>query len=417
MAEHALLSPSGAEGWLNCPGKLAMERDIPATGSDFADEGTAAHFLASECLMHNADPAAYLNKALVVTEDGARWHQGEVGARYLVDGDMVGPVRKYVQIVQQYAQLGTLMVEQRVPIGHITGEDGAEGTADAVVLTDDGEIIVIDLKYGRGVEVSAHDNSQLKLYALGAYEANSLVADFHHVRLVVCQPRITEAPSEWDTTLEALIAFGQIAKAAAFHALQVLNTELPGAYIHHLRDGDAQCRWCRAKAICPKLRGTVALVTSADFDDLTQTELVVDQGPELLGRCMAKVDLIESWCKAVRAEVERNLLQGVPVPGYKLVEGRRGARKWANEAEAETLLKSMRLKLEEMYDLSLISPTTAEKLQKAGTIGPRQWLKITAMVTQSEGKASVAPASDKRPALTMVATLSEFADEVVEDLA
>ena len=128
---------------------------------------------------------------------------------------------------------------------------------------------------------------------------------------------------------------------------------------------------------------------------------------------MSTTDLIEAWCKAVRAKVEAELLAGNSVPGFKLVQGRRGARKWADLTAAEQALKAMRLKVEEMYDLSLISPTTAEKLHKAGTIGPRQWPKLQTLVVQPEGMPSVAPESDKRPALAVQASADEF-DNVAE---
>jgi len=131
---------------------------------------------------------------------------------------------------------------------------------------------------------------------------------------------------------------------------------------------------------------------------------------------LKSVDLIESWCKAIRAKAESELLAGNNVPGFKLVEGRRGARKWANEAEAETTLKTMRLKLEEMYDLKLISPTEAEKLHKSGAIGPRQWPKLQQIIVQSEGKPSVAPENDKRPALVVAPVASHFEDLTAEDL-
>ena len=137
-----------------------------------------------------------------------------------------------------------------------------------------------------------------------------------------------------------------------------------------------------------------------------------------LGNLLGAVDLIEGWCKAIRAKAEAELLAGRPVPGFKLVEGRRGARRWADDKEVEATMKSMRMKLEEMYDFSLISPTTAEKLHKAGTIGPRQWPKLQGLITQSEGKPSVAPASDKRPALVIQASADDFANvtESVGDL-
>jgi hypothetical protein len=144
----------------------------------------------------------------------------------------------------------------------------------------------------------------------------------------------------------------------------------------------------------------------ADFEDV-----VPETADDLdLARVMTKAGMIESWVKAVRAEVERRLLAGEPVTGYKLVQGKRGNRAWGNAAEAEELLKSMRIKHDMMYDYSLASPTTVEKLAKAGEIGPRQWTKIKDLITQTEGRPSVAPISDKRDALVTQALSSDFDD-------
>jgi hypothetical protein len=85
-----------------------------------------------------------------------------------------------------------------------------------------------------------------------------------------------------------------------------------------------------------------------------------------------------------------------------------GNRKWADVEEAEATLKAFRLKTEEMYDLSLISPTTAEKLVGNKTIGPRQWKKLLPLITRAEGQPSVAPESDKRPALVVAADTADF---------
>jgi len=126
---------------------------------------------------------------------------------------------------------------------------------------------------------------------------------------------------------------------------------------------------------------------------------------------MKATDLIEGWCKAVRAKVESELFAGHQVPGYKLVDGRQGARSWADENEAEKLLKSFRLKEAQMYDFKLISPTTAEKVLKVAS--PKRWTKAQALISRSDGKPSVAPESDKRPALVVKPTADEF--EVVEE--
>jgi hypothetical protein len=118
-----------------------------------------------------------------------------------------------------------------------------------------------------------------------------------------------------------------------------------------------------------------------------------------LGKLYAAIPLLESWIKAIDSAVHQKLHAGETVEGFKLVQGKQGNRAWANAEEAEALLKSMRLKTEEMYDLKLISPTAAEKLKKAETIGPRQWTKVEALITRPDGKPTVAPISDKRPAL------------------
>jgi hypothetical protein len=118
------------------------------------------------------------------------------------------------------------------------------------------------------------------------------------------------------------------------------------------------------------------------------------------------VRLVEDWCSAVKAEVERRLLAGKTVEGFKLVEGRRGPRKWADEAEAEKVFKSFRLRQDEMYDMKLVSPTSAEKLLKDN---PKRWAKVEDLITQSDGKPSVAPATDKRSALTVSSVADDFA--------
>jgi hypothetical protein len=99
-----------------------------------------------------------------------------------------------------------------------------------------------------------------------------------------------------------------------------------------------------------------------------------------------------------------------PVYGYKLVQGKRGNRRWVDAELAETALKAMRLPHKQMYDYKFVSPTTIEKMVKAEEIGPRQWAKMQELIVQSEGQPSVAPVSDKRPALVIGADASDFDD-------
>jgi hypothetical protein len=182
-----------------------------------------------------------------------------------------------------------------------------------------------------------------------------------------------------------------------------------------LHASDEACRWCPAKAVCPELRSKIEAEVGADFDAL-EPEIVKpteDTPTDQLGRHLAMVPLIEGWAKAVRAEVERRLLDAVPVPGWKLVRGRLGPRQWSDdEAVAQYLRKTVRLPIDEAYDLKLISPTAAERLAKAGKLGARQWEKLQNHITRVEGPPSVAPESDERePFVVVKPSVDDFADE------
>lgn len=416
MAKHAILSPSGASRWARCPGSVALTKDIEDDrSSEHAAEGTAAHELGEMCLTEGNDAVAYLGR--IIEADGFTFE---------VDDEMAGQVQKYVDFVRGLG--GELMVEQRLPITPITGEPDAFGTSDSVVFLPDGEMCIVDLKYGRGVKVDAEENEQLAIYALAAIEEFGFAYDIKSVRLVIVQPRLDHI-SEW---VLPMTASGNDPSIRGFRTriaepCKRANEILAGAETTaaDFNPGEKQCRWCKAKATCPALRdeviGTVTTerdtpASPDEFAVITPDTFGADTTVEWLSVSMQKVDLIEDWCKAVRAETERRLLAGQAVPGFKVVEGRRGARQWTDPVQAEELLKSFRLKTEEMYDLKLISPTTADKLAKVKTIGPRQWPKLQELIAQAEGKPSVAPESDKRPALVMTAAVDDFADETVDDL-
>ncbi len=397
---HARLSPSGAHRWMACPGSLKMEEPFSDTSSVYADEGTAAHQLMEWCLTSGQDASAYAGRLIEIEESGRKFE---------VDEDMVLGVQGYCDYVRGLG--GDMLVEQVVDLSPILAQPDAYGTADTIVIVDD-TLHVIDLKYGRNY-VAAEDNKQLMLYGLGALDLASLAYDIKRVVLTIYQPKVSMEPSTYDMPVEDLLEFATEAKIGAAHAVYQLN----GGRKPELNPGASQCQWCKAKAVCPALAAeTTAVVTTAasvdDFADLTTETLpaaLAEVPSDVLAEALTKVDLMEMFCLAVRAETERRLVAGVEVPGFKLVEGKRGHRKWVNPEEAELQLRSMRLKVEEMFELKLISPTTAEKLAKAGTIGPRQWKKLQEQYAQSQGKPSVAPASDKRPALTVAATADDFA--------
>lgn len=410
---HSTWSASGFEQKMLCPGSHVLQQGKPRRSSQYAAEGTAAHQVLTWALQESRPAAAYIGR--VIEADGFT---------FTVDEDMAGHVQVCIDYVTDAAgDEGVIFADIRVNYSQYldTPELEAWGTADVIIARGD-EMIVIDFKYGMGVEVSAERNPQMSLYALGALQAyQGLVADFERVRMVISQPRIKKAASEFDISVEELETWGRSTARSAVNtcrnAMAVDRTQVTSAVSWdrvYLRPGEKQCKFCSAKAECPALRAEVAgtvNMTVASPDEFADDDVCkVSSGSDeaWLAACLSKVDLIEDWCKAIRAETERRLLAGESVPGYKLVPGKKGARQWVDAKVAEETLKSMRVKLEDMYDLKLISPTTADKLAKAGTIGPRQWPRVQALFVQSQGKPHVAPVDDPRPALEIKPVVDDF---------
>jgi hypothetical protein len=375
-----------------CPGSVTLEADIPDTSSAYAREGTAAHELAAMVLEDPASHASdYVGKKIAFNDHGE-------DVLWLITKDMAEYVDDYVKFVRERAEGKILHVECRLSIGHITSEDGATGTSDVVIIDREQEAIeVIDLKYGMGVRVDAEHNAQMQMYALGALYEYELISDFSWVTMVIHQPRLNHV-SEWNIPVDQLLRFGDEARLAA----DKVRWEEPT-----FNAGEKQCRFCKAKATCPALRAEITEIVGgvATLDDFIPETVDSQTGDNYLPMAMSKVGLVEDWCKAVRAEVERRLLAGQTVDGYKLVEGRKGNRAWSDEDAVEKLFKSFRLRQEEMYDFKLISATKAEKLLKEN---PKRWAKAEQLITRSDGKPSVAPATDKRPAMDVKPVLDDF---------
>jgi hypothetical protein len=370
-----------------CSGSVALEASFPDSSSSFAAEGTLAHEIASECLISGADPALVIGQPATVD-----------GFDFTIDQTMVDHVKDYMNLVREYAEGGELLVEKRVGIGHLTGEEGAGGTSDAIIIKGS-EIIIVDLKYGMGVRVDANDNPQLMLYALGALNEYDLIGDFDTVTMVIHQPRLNHV-SEYSIPVSELLTFADQVREAVSRIEE--PTFVPG---------EKQCKFCKAKATCPALRAEMAEVVGgaadiSDFTDLVALEVTSETSDNYLPVALSKVELVEQWCKAVRAEAERRLLAGQPVTGYKLVAGRAGNRDWKDAKAVEDMMKkTFRMRDDQVYDFKLISPTKAEKVFKEN---PKRWANLQEQITRSEGKPSVAPATDKRPEMVVKPVLDDF---------
>lgn len=407
---HALLSPSSAHTWLACAPAIALGMDQPNKSSKYSDEGTAAHTVAADCLTFEGNATDLIGEMV----------PGKVD-QYEVTPAFAEAVQCYIDLVRErvnaYEMAGyfvQLEVEQEVPIGRITGEEGARGTSDAVILAfgsiDRPNIIeVIDLKFGQGVQVSAIENPQGMLYALGAIEKFK-PHEFELVRITISQPRISPVPSEWTIDADSLITWSSEAGHKAQLALDLQRQGHTTFKLEEFNPGEKQCKFCKAKAICPALKA-YSEQTIADGFDLLDEEvesLYPVEALELheLASIYPRLKLVEDWMTAVRGRVSEALLSGEKLPGLKVVRGKRGNRSWSDANEAEATLKGMRIKSDLMYKQVLQTPTVLEKALAESA--PRKWKKVAALIVQSEGSLQPALESDDRPAVEVPKISDQF---------
>lgn len=372
MSSHALFSPSAAERWMQCPASARINYEAPRTSNAAADEGTTAHELAQLCLERNWDATD-----LPVHDDWSEYPE-----------DMRGHVQDYIDYVRDRCREvdGALHVEQRLDMTEYVPD--CYGTADAVIVHDGG-IIVIDLKYGKGIRVEAHGNPQLRLYGLGAasrylWEA----APDTRVETVVYQPRLDHV-DEAEYTVAELIEFGM---QASQRAELGLRDDAPYG------PSEGACRWCHIRATC-KARAEHALaVAQTEFGETpAPAELSLDDIASLLPRLKSLTD----WCRDVEAHALSQALQGHQVIGYKVVEGRSN-RRWIEDAP-DVLLAHEKADL--LMPRKPVTVTDAEKI--LGKKDPT----LLSLLENPQGKPTLAPESDKRPPMQGVETAkTEFAD-------
>ena len=359
-----------------CAGSVVLEEGEPDSESAYAAEGTLAHALASHCLLNKLG-----TKGILFLE-----HNGK---EEIIPMDMRQNVQEYLDFVREHSAAHHLLVEQKLPLEDITGEKDANGTADSVVIEDEGDCLrVIDFKYGMGVKVSAFENPQLRIYGLAALRQFDMMGNFKRIKLGIHQPRMEHIDEE-ELTIAEINKFAEEVRLAV---ARVDAAKKSNSLENYLVPGKKQCQFCRARAKCPALANLVSEATGADFEDETQSKLIE---PVNIGVAMDKADLIETWIKGVRQKAEAELFAGHPVAGYKLVEGKLGNRKWINEDDVVAVAKAAKLTDAELYEQSPLSPAKMEKTLKGK---PKIWEKMKTLYTQKPGEPSVARATDPRPA-------------------
>jgi len=412
VSGHAFFAPSAAHRWVNCPGSLAYPENTGARESSaFADDGTASHEWAAKALHFGIDASEQL---------GAKQHIN--GRWYEMDEERAGYVQMYLDEVRRQAMGGVLLVEHRVDLSEFLGP-GQGGTADAVIYQPEAQrLVIVDLKYGTGEKVYAKNNAQLLCYALGAARDVAMLGPVKEYRLIICQPRLGHIDS-WEPTARDLKQFAADAwnatqrAASALHIFATAQTaEDQSNFEDFLEPGDKTCRWCNAKARCPKLARFVADSVKREFDVIEAEPPIAPSDNAKLSIAMGAVPLIEQWCRAVRTGVEDKVRHGEQVIGsdglpYKFVEGRKGNSAWRDKKSAEAALIGQLSPAGAYKPAEIISPTRAKQIlgKKANA---QMWQDVfEPLIVRPDGRPQLVLGSDERPPFSGAASAADF-DEI-----
>ena len=392
-AKHATLGPSSAARWLTCTASVEMaQKAPPPKESDFAREGTIAHSLAE------------VEARRAFKLPGHETYEADLENVYSellehLGGDLEATEREY-EAMQDYVawyldilaeakgDTGALLLEQRLA----TGIKGCWGTSDAVIIRGD-TIHVIDLKYGRGVEVSPVENPQFMLYALGALRAyRDMLEETRRVKMTVFQPRINNVDT-WEITVEDLEAWrDKVARPAARKALTGENTEFTPS--------ESACKFCPAAGICkPRAESITAVAFDADPNIIS----LEDRAGYL-----ARLGEIKSWVKHMEeTSLELAYERGETIPGWKVV--RSGSRRVVADVDAATeRLQAAGYDESQFTTRKMAGVTDLDRL-----VGKKNLPEVLGDALQlTEGRPSLVPESDRRKAISKKQEVEElFTDE------
>lgn len=365
---HALLSASGAERWLACPASAKLAEQYPAQDTDFTREGTLAHEVAE--FIANGGNAEDVRETMVSDEFDLE--------------EMIRHAENYRDFIDGLCGTGTTkMLEVRVDFSNWVPE--GFGTADCILLHPDGVMDVIDFKYGKGVEVSAVNNPQMMLYGLGAYNDYGFVYDIQRVRLHIFQPR-KDNISDFDIPVELLLEFGKRAHEKAEETLSDSPAMHEGKH----------CKFCPHAGRCTRLtRACIGLVSYRGTLCPRPTNLT----PEAVSKLLELEPMITAWLKKLKEQARTDLLNGEEIPGFKVVEGKLGNRKWTDELAVAKALDEAGIAKEDYTTVELLSPAAMDK-----ALGKKRAAELLSKLTVREpGAPVVVPNSDKRPKLDRLA--------------
>lgn len=390
--------------WLYCSGSLIPNILAPDEAGEAAAEGTVAHELGEQWLKSGRRPVERIGEVVKIIE-GTQIFEIEI------THSMMDYVEQYVTWC--WEQDGDHYVETKVYFSDLTPIPNQGGTADHCACLP-GHLIITDLKFGKGEQVFALNNTQLRLYAYGFFVMYDWFYDFKKITIRIAQPRLDHF-DVWEITREELLEFAAWVKIRAAAAWKPNAPRSPGP---------KQCLWCKVKGDCvARLLFEERMVDDA-FDDLT-AEITVEDMANLKKRLDDDLDtwelrrppvatlsveqkvkllayrkMSERWWDQLYDDLLAMLVRGEKVPGMKLVEGRSN-RKYTSDEKAIEHLRSLGLSDSDITRTEVRSFTDVEEaLRKAGYRRADLPDLLKSITTKPPGKATMVEAGDPRPAIS-----------------
>lgn len=359
---HALLSASSADRWLKCPPSAVAATMYPATDTVFTREGTLAH---------------------EVAEARASGAEIDVSGNLEITAEMIRCAGGYADYISELVKSDSAVVllEQRLDFSPWV--PGGFGTGDCIIIQGH-RLDVIDYKFGQGVAVSAAGNSQMRLYGLGAINDFGDIYDIDEIFLHIYQPRMNNISFE-RLSREELLTWGVMVEPIAALAAKGKGDMCSGAH----------CRFCPHAGSCAKLAEDCMKVVKVGREKARVPELASWMVADIL----AQEPMISAWLKAVKDRALATLLDGGEIPGFKVVEGKLGNRKWSDEAKVAAALDAAGYSRDDYMETKLRSPSGMDK-----AIGKAKVSELLSdLVDRSPGAPTVVPESDKRKPLDRLA--------------
>ena len=374
MTEHALLSASGSERWLNCPPSARLEQKFPQETSSFAEEGTFAHALSEQQL------AAYIKTPKKpLPAELMRYDNQDLRDAVSI---YVEQAKDRIDEARSRSPDALILLERRLDLSKWIPQ--GFGTGDLITVSD-GVLTVDDLKFGKGIRVTADNNSQLRLYGAGALNMCSPIFEIQIVRLTIVQPRLNHTSTE-EISAAALLDWAdrEVTPKAAL-AWQGKGDFFAGEH----------CRFCKARVRCSARAQANLDLARLEFE---RPEIMSD---ESIAHVITKAADLRRWANDIEGYALSKALQGRKWPGLKLVEGK-SKRKFVDPEAVACTLSDAGVDSDVIWDRNLHSPTAIER-----SIGKKRFAELLGQHPIKTGSnPTLVPAADKRPEITPTADFS-----------